>query len=68
MERDIVAGNIDYFDDKGIAVSDRQSWARELPVHCNDVVDFAQPLHWLWLHLRFSFCTQTETNKLTGCL
>jgi len=48
---DIVFSLVLDVDDKGVAVLDLEGWPREHPVHRNDIVGLAQPLHWCFLNL-----------------
>lgn len=51
MNRDIVFRLVLDIDDEGIAILDLKRWPREHPIHCDDVVGLAQPLHWCCLNL-----------------
>lgn len=51
MNCDIVLGFIDDSDNESITIAHLQGRPRELPIHCNSIMGFAQPLHWRSLNL-----------------
>lgn len=51
VEGDIVTSAVYNFDHKRITIPCFQSWPRKLPIHCDYVMGYAQPLHWRLLNL-----------------
>jgi hypothetical protein len=47
----IVASFVCDFNNQSVAIVDVQGWTRILPIHRDDAVGFAQPLHWCCLNL-----------------
>ena len=48
---DVVSSFVCDFDDKSVAIVYFQGWSRELSIHCDAVVGFAQPFRWCCLDL-----------------
>lgn len=62
VNRDIVFSLILDVDDEGVAVPDLNGWPRKHPIHRDDVMGVAQPLHWCFLNLYVSIHSNASAN------
>lgn len=51
MNCNIILSFVNHIDNKSVSLINLDGRSRELPVHCNNVVCIAQPLHWCFLNL-----------------